>query len=128
VSKRLGKDKQAAQLFSLPLAVLLGLALFLSPYRLHNDPTSIFFVASTSATTISANTTSVEHSSHSQHHEESKTLQCLRCVLYGFQLPETATPFLVILVVLGFLKLAKPAEPFSFITLSNSARAPPVSL
>ncbi len=123
MTKRLDKDRQGAQLFSLLLAALLGLALFLSPYRLHNDPTSIFFVASTSATATSA-----EHTSHTQHHEDSKTLQCLRCVLYGFQLPETATPFIVILVVLGFLKLAKPAEPFSFITLSKSARAPPVSL
>jgi hypothetical protein len=120
VKRILGNDRQAAKIFALLLAAMLGLALFLSPYRLHSSPTSIFFVSQTAAS---------EHAGHSEHeHQQTQELQCLRCVLYGFQLPETATPFVIILVVLGFIKVAKPIAPDSFITLSKTARAPPVSL
>jgi hypothetical protein len=105
------------QFFTLLLGVMLGLAIFVSPYQLHHSPGSIFF------TKFPANT---EPSSHDQHHEDTKDIRCLRCVLYGFQVPETIAPFVVILVVLGFLTVVKPAEPFSFITLDKSARAPPV--
>lgn len=110
---------QSKQIFTVLLGVVLGLAIFVSPYQLHHSPGSIFFKKTP------ANT---EHSSHEQHHEDTKDIRCLRCVLYGFQVPEAIVPFVVILVVLGFLTVAKPAEPFSFITLSKSARAPPVSL
>jgi hypothetical protein len=106
------------QVFTLLLSALLGLAIFISPYQLHQSPGSIFFK------TFPA---SAEPLAQHQHHDHDKTqeLRCLRCVLYGFQVPETATPFIVILVVLGFLRLPKPSEPFSFIPLSKSARAPP---
>jgi hypothetical protein len=107
--------KQCAAL----LAAVLGLALFLSPVQLHLN--SANFPAPAAQ----------DHASHAQHGEapsEDGTLNCLRCVLYGFQLPETAAPLIVIFVVLGFLKVARPAEPFSFIAPSKSARAPPVSV
>lgn len=120
----LSSTKQA-QLFSLLLASLLGIALFISPYQLHNNSGSVFFIKITSDVARSSPDVN-EHSQH-QHHEKNQDIRCLRCVLYGFQLPETTAPFVVILVVLGFLKLARPAEPFSFITLSKKARAPPVS-
>jgi hypothetical protein len=120
VSRTLGNDRQAAKIFALLLAALLGLALFLSPYRLHSSPASIFFIVQTAAS---------DHAGHGEHeHQQTQELQCLRCVLYGFQLPETATPFVIILVVLGFIKVAKPIAPASFITPSKSARAPPASL
>jgi hypothetical protein len=118
------KSTVQAQLFSLLLASLLGLALFISPYQLHNNPASIFFVKITSDVASSA-PEAKQHSQH-QHHKETQVIHCLRCVLYGFQVPETLAPFIVILVVLGFLKLVKLAEPFSFISLSKNARAPPV--
>jgi hypothetical protein len=123
MSKRSHNYMKAAQAVSLLLAFLLGLALFLSPYRLHDSPASIFFVNQSAA----SETAISEHTAHSQHdHEQTQEPQCLRCVLYGFQLPETTAPFVVILVVLGFLRVAKPAEPFSFVTRSACARAPPV--
>jgi hypothetical protein len=109
---------QRRQIFTLLLGVVLGLAIFVSPYQLHHSPGSIFFKK------FPAN---AEHSSHEQH-QDTKDIRCLRCVLYGFQVPETIAPFVVILVVLGFLTVAKPAEPFSFIPLGKSARAPPVNL
>lgn len=112
---------RARQFLTLLLGVSLGLAIFVSPIELHNNPESIFFATKTSAT--------VEHSSHNQHqhHEKAKAIQCLRCVLYGFQAPETIAPFIAVLVVLGFIKVAKPIAPDSFITLSKTARAPPTA-
>ncbi len=112
---------QSKQFLSLLLGLSLGLAIFISPYQLHNNPASVFFTKAAAST---------EHSTHNQHQhqQQSQAMRCLRCVLYGFQLPETVAPFVVILVVLGFVKLAKPTQPFSFITLSKSARAPPVTL
>lgn len=117
------KHSKQAQLFSLLLSSLLGLALFISPYQLHDNSASIFFVKPSG---ISSTT---QHASHTQHeHQESRDIRCLRCVLYGFQLPETIAPFVIILVVLGFINLAKPVEPVSFVTPSQSARAPPTAL
>jgi hypothetical protein len=101
------------------LGTLLGLALFISPYRLHQSSGSVF---------LTRLPTSTEHSSHEGHHHDTKELRCLRCVLYGFQLPETIEPLIFILVVLGFLKLVKLTEPLSFVPFGKSARAPPVSL
>jgi hypothetical protein len=109
---------QSKQLFTLLLGVALGLAIFVSPYQLHHSPGSIFFKQPPAQ----------KHSSHGQHHEDTKDIRCLRCVLYGFQVPEAIVPFVVILVVLGFLTVTKPSEPFSFVTPSKSARAPPISL
>jgi hypothetical protein len=108
---------------------LLGLALFLSPYQLHNNPASIFFVRVSSAQSVASTQSTPQTNQHSQHqhHKETQGIHCLRCVLYGFQVPESIVPFIVILVILGFLKLAKLAEPFSFIFLGKNARAPPVS-
>ena len=108
---------QTKPLFSLLLAVLLGLAIFVSPYQLHNNPASIFAYSKT---------TSQEH----KHHDSKETpqdLKCLRCVLQGFQVPERIAPLIVVIVVLGFLSFNKPSEPFSFITLINTARAPPLA-
>jgi hypothetical protein len=108
------------QAFSVLLGFCLALALLLSPYQLHSSPGSIFFIPERT-----------EHTKHPstqhEHQDSSKELRCLRCVLYGFQLPESVVPFTVVLVVLGFLKLAKISAPFSFITLSQNARAPPPS-
>jgi hypothetical protein len=118
---RLSSPQRSRQVFTLLLGVLLGLAIFVSPYQLHQNPGSIFFKVGSGA---ASNHTSHEH----QHHEEGKELRCLRCVLQSFETPETVTPLLIIFVVLGFVKLIKPTEPFSFITLSKSARAPPASL
>jgi hypothetical protein len=112
---RLQLSQYSKRAFTLLLGVALGLAIFISPYTLHHSPGSIFF------TEISSSAESPSH----EHHQETKEIRCLRCVLYGFQLPETIAPLLVIFIVLGFLKLAKPPEPFSFIPLSKSARAPP---
>jgi hypothetical protein len=115
------------QLLSLLLGVSLGLAIFISPYQLHHNPASIFFNTQTSVPTQLVPT---EHATHSQHeqHQDSQAIRCLRCVLYGFQVPETLEPFSVFLIVLGFLTFIKPTQPFSFITFSKKARAPPVSL
>jgi hypothetical protein len=112
--------QRAKQGITLLLGVVLGLAIFISPYQLHQNPGSIFFKVGSDTP---SNHTSHEH----QNHEEGKELRCLRCVLQSFEAPETIAPFVVVLVVLGFLKLAKPTEPFSFVTLSKSARAPPAS-
>jgi hypothetical protein len=103
------------QLLTLMLGGLLGLAIFISPYQLHNNPGSIF--------------TKLNTSSH-QHHlpQPEQMIECLRCVLYGFQIPETIVRIATILVVLGFITFAQPTQPSSFITPSKSARAPPVHL
>lgn len=112
---------QTNAVLSLLMGGLLGLALFLSPVALHNNPQSIFFVAKTSA--------NLEHThQHHQDHDKTQAVQCLRCVLYGFELPVAIAPFIIIIVTLGFLILAKPAQPFSFISISKTARAPPVAL
>jgi hypothetical protein len=107
----------AKQLFSLLLGALLGLAIFISPYQLHNNPASIF---------ANSKATSQEHQHHNSK-EIPKDLKCLRCVLQGFQAPEVIAPFIVVIVVLGFLSFGKANEPFSFITLVNAARAPPLA-
>ncbi len=114
--------QRTRQAFTLLLAALLGLAIFISPYQLHHSQASIFFV-----TTVTNKAAEPSHHTHQQNdQQEPQSLRCLRCVLYGFQLPETLAPFIVILVVLGFLKLAKPIQPVSFIMPSKSARAPPL--
>jgi hypothetical protein len=111
---------QSKQFLTLLLGLCLGLAIFISPYQLHANPGSIFFAEKSA--------TSTDHSAHAQHQQDSKELRCLRCVLYGFQAPETIASFVVILIVLGFITLAKHTQPFSFITLSKLARAPPAPL
>jgi hypothetical protein len=121
IEMRLSSPQLSRQVFTLWLGVLLGLAIFISPYQLHHNPGSIFFKISSKVTS--------NHSSHEhQHHEQSRELHCLRCVLQSFEAPEIIAPLIVIFVLLGFIKLAKPTEPFSFVTLGKSARAPPQAL
>jgi hypothetical protein len=102
------------QLFTLLLGGLLGLAIFISPYQLHNHPGSIF--------------TKLNTSSHHHHHtpQSEQLIKCLRCVLYGFQIAEDHTPIIFTLLVLGFLSLGKPQQLVSLILLKESARAPPL--
>ncbi len=109
------------QKVSIWLTGLLGLALFLSPIQLHNNPASIFFTVQTSVQ---------NHTSHHQHTpvQETQVIRCLRCILYGFLLPEVIAPLIVTVVTLEVLTIKKPIEPFSFVSLTISARAPPVTL
>jgi hypothetical protein len=107
---------QTKQVLALLLGLALSIAIFITPYQLHYSLEGSAEAASGS-----------EQSEHAHHHRQNDDIHCLRCILYGFQLPEILEPLLVVFVVLGFLKVAKPAEPFSFITLSKSARAPPLS-
>jgi hypothetical protein len=102
------------QLFSLLLGAVLSLAIFISPYQLHNNPASIF--------------TNTKTTSEHQHHSSQipKDFKCLRCVLQSFQLPETIAPLLGVVIVLGFVNISKTVEPFSFILPTKAARAPPV--
>jgi hypothetical protein len=114
------KSFNQTQKASVWIAGLLGLALFLSPIQLHNNPASAFY-----------NIQSPVHHNHTSHHEsstdsDSAKLQCLRCVLYGFFIPEVIAPSIVTLIILGVLTLAEREEPFSFFTSTNTARAPPL--
>jgi hypothetical protein len=102
------------QLFTLLLGSLLGLAIFISPYQLHNHPGSIFSKLNTSS----------HHHHHTPHSEQ--LIKCLRCVLYGFQIAEDPSPIIFILLVLGLLSLSKPQRPFRFVPIKKSARAPPL--
>jgi hypothetical protein len=113
--------QRSKQVFTLLLGVMLGLAIFISPYQLRHNSASIFFKTATETRTAT-------HPSHEHQHQHSEELHCLRCVLQGFELPETIAPFMVIFITLGFLIPAKPNQPFSFIVLTKTARAPPVSL
>ncbi|MGL4609612.1 MAG: hypothetical protein ACRCYY_07985 [Trueperaceae bacterium] len=119
-SQRLRFSQQS---FAWLLSVALGLAIFISPYQLHHSSASVFFVNQGS-------NQSAQHDAHSHHghtdEEQSPGISCLRCILQGFELPETALPLITFLVVLSFLKLLEPIQPFSFIPLSKSARAPPL--
>ena len=114
------KQFSQAQKVSIWLAGFLGLALFLSPIQLHNNPASVFFDIQTSV-----------HQNHTSHHQqvpnqETQVIRCLRCVLYGFLLPEVIAPLIITLVILGILKLLKLIAPYTFVSLTISARAPPV--
>jgi hypothetical protein len=113
--------QRSKQVFTLLLGVMLGLAIFISPYQLHHNSASIFFKTP-------AETQTAAHTSHEHQHQNSEELRCLRCVLQGFELPETIEPFIIIFITLGFLIPAKPSQPFSFIVLTKTARAPPVIL
>ena len=111
---RLESPFYAKQLFTLLLGGLLSLAIFISPYQLHNNPASIFAKIKTGS-----------HQHHQPTSETTQTIKCLRCVLQGFGVPEIIVPFIFIVVVLGFLVFEKPSQPFSFITLSKRARPRP---
>lgn len=109
------------QVTALALGLLLGVALFISPVRLHHA-TSLLPPLANEQHDIAVEAS--QPTQHSHHHQE--TVRCLRCVLQTFETPETVQPFVVLLAVLGLLVVAPPLEPTRIFTLAKSARSPPL--
>jgi hypothetical protein len=108
------------QFVALVLGLLLGVALFLSPIRLHH---ATRLLPSLAHEQHDITEEASQPTQHSHHHQEN--VRCLRCVLQTFETPETAQPLVVLLAVLGFLVVIKPLAPQRVVSLTKKARAPP---
>jgi predicted component of type VI protein secretion system len=114
------KTKQIA---TFGLGLLLAVALFASPFRLHHATGRLPFATHTHY----ENTAQHSSSQHSQHADQDQRddLRCLRCVLQTFEVAEILQPLVVIFAVLGRLEAAKPLEPTNIFILDTTARSPP---